>query len=105
MKELQSLPKPTDKSEEQLGAELQQAENEQKTLTAQRAAKEESLDNYDMLIDKRVCPTCERPIEDPSVYMEKRNRMRQDVNTLLDKEGKTEGCKLAASKPGLFSGR
>jgi exonuclease SbcC len=86
LKQLQSLLKPTDKSEEQLEAELKQVEKEQEALAAQRGANKKSLDNYEMLIDKGVCPTCERPIDDSSVYMEKRNKMRQEVNALLDKE-------------------
>ena len=93
LKQLQSLPKPTGKSEEQLEVELKQVEEGQSALAAQRGANNTSLDNYDMLIGKGVCPTCERPIDDPSVYMEKRDKMRQEVNALLDKERQAEGEK------------
>ena len=90
LKQLQSLSKPTDKSEEQLKIELKQVEDKQKAIATQRGANEKSLDNYEMLIDKRVCPTCERPIGDPSVYMEKRDQMRQEVSAFSDKERQTE---------------
>lgn len=90
LKQLQSLPKPTDKSEEQLEVELKQVEEEQRALAAQMGANTKSLDNYEMLIDKRVCPTCERPIDDPSVYKEKHSKMSEDVNCLLDKEKEVE---------------
>lgn len=87
---LQSLPKPTDKSEEELAAELQQADNWRKTLIAQRAARQKSLENYDVLIDEGVCPTCERPIDDPAMYMGKRDKIRQELDISLDKEEETE---------------
>ena len=90
LKQLQSLPRPTDKSEEQLKVELKQVEEKQKALADQRGANKKSLDNYEMLIDKGVCPTCERPIDDPSVYKEKHSKMSEEVNCLLDKEKEVE---------------
>ncbi len=93
LKQLQALPKPTDKSEEQLKAELKQLEEKLKVLAAQRGANEKSLQNYEMLIDTRVCPTCERPIEDPSVYSEKLKKMRQEVDESSKKEKEMEGKK------------
>ena len=93
LKQLQSLPKPTDKSEEQLKAELKQLEEKLKALAAQRGANEKSLQNYEMLIDKRVCPTCERSIEDPSVYREKLEKMRQEVDASFKNEKEMEGEK------------
>jgi len=90
LKQLQSLPKPTDKSEEQLKAELKQVEKEQKALAVERGANKKSLNNYEMLIDKGVCPTCERLIDDPSVYKEKYSKMRQEMNALVGEEKKAE---------------
>jgi len=93
LKQLQSLSKPADKSEDQLKAELKQLEEKSKALVAQRGANEKSLQNYEILIDKRVCPTCERPIEDPSVYTERLEKMHQEVDASFKKEQEMEGGK------------
>jgi len=90
LKELQSLPKPTEKSEEELEADLQQIGKKQNALAAQRGANNTTLSNYEMLIDKKVCPTCERPIEDPSVYEQKRDKMLHEVTDSLTAERETE---------------
>lgn len=90
LKELQSLPKPTEKPKEELEANLQQLEERQKALASQRGANEKTLSNYEMLIDKKMCPTCERPIDDPSVYRGKCDKMRQKVTESLTAEREIE---------------
>lgn len=91
LKQLQSLSRPTDETQQQLEAKLKEVQEEQKVLVAQMGANNKSLDNYEMLIDEKVCPTCERPIDDPSVYGEKRNKMREEVNNLSDRGKEMEG--------------
>ena len=86
LKQLQSLSRPTDETQEQLEVKRKEVQEEQKALAARMGANNKSLDNYEMLIDEKVCPTCERPIDDPSVYEEKRNKMREEVNNLSDRE-------------------
>lgn len=90
LKELQSLPKPTEKSEEELEADLQRIEERRNALADQRGANKKTLSNYEMLIDKKICPTCERPIEDPSVYKEKCDKMRQEVADSITAEKEME---------------
>lgn len=90
LKQLQSLARPTDQTQEQLEVKLKEVKEEQKALASRMGADSKSLDNYEMLIDEKVCPTCERPIDDPSIYEEKRNKMREEMNNLLNREKEIE---------------
>ena len=103
LKKLESLPRPTDRSEEELEAELREVEEKQRTLVGQRGATTNTLSTYEMLIDKRVCPTCERPIEDASVYRAKRDKLRQEVtdSTIAGKEMERRKQSLTSLLKGL----
>jgi len=89
-KQLQLLQKPTEKSEDKLAAELVQIEEQQTALVAQRARAEEAQGRYQMLVDQGVCPTCERPVDDPSLYRNKYDKACQQVSESLEEEGKAK---------------
>lgn len=63
IKELKSKENPTEKTLKELQNEIQQMERAERDLRALETKIKAKLDDYKSIMDEKVCPTCDQPIE------------------------------------------
>ncbi len=61
--ELASAENPSDKNQEELLKEISTLEGEQRKCVSQEAQVRAKVDDYKTILEKGVCPTCDRPVE------------------------------------------
>jgi len=61
--ELKKIERPTSKTKEQLKTELSKLKGEAKEKEKLRGKLEERAESFESLIEKKVCPVCERPLK------------------------------------------
>jgi len=83
--ESQLLEKPTDKTEQELGDELQKLRNEENSISQKIGGIEQKIVDYNSVKKNKICPTCDRPA-DPKEFdqkvLEKTNQKTQLVKSL-----------------------
>jgi len=87
---LEGLEKPTECSETQLYRRLADIKERRQELTEERGRYAERSSTYQVLIREGTCPTCERPIDDPSRYETKYNELQSRLQEITAEERRLE---------------
>ncbi|MHA1579686.1 MAG: AAA family ATPase [Candidatus Freyarchaeota archaeon] len=75
--ELKQLEKPTDKEEAELEKEIQELRNRERELLQAVNSLNVKIEDYQQIIEKQVCPTCDRRV-DPKEFGEKLETRKQE---------------------------
>ncbi|WXG41897.1 MAG: AAA family ATPase [Candidatus Freyarchaeum deiterrae] len=84
---LNKLEKPTDKKEEELEKETEDTRNEERELLQTVNTLNTKIEEYQQIIDNKICPTCDREV-DPQEFGEKLNNKKTERDQAEEKRKK-----------------
>jgi len=87
IEELNKLEKPTDKKEEELEKETEDTRNEERELLQTVSTLNTKIEEYQQIIDNKICPTCDREV-DPQEFGEKLNNKKTERDQAEEKRKK-----------------
>lgn len=87
IEELSKLEKPTDKKEEELEKEIEDIRKEERGLFQSVNSYNIKIDEYQQIIDNKICPTCDREV-DPQEFGEKLNSKKNERDQAEEKRKK-----------------
>ncbi|MDG6904675.1 MAG: SMC family ATPase [Nitrososphaerota archaeon] len=88
IKDLQSRQNPTEKTLKELQSEIQQTERSEREFRDVESKIRAKLDDYESIMEEKICPTCDRPIE-TNTFIQKLNHKQSDLN---DSHNKVIDC-------------
>jgi len=75
--DLARLKKPTDKTKQRLKQEVKKLRTESRDAEGQKAKLDERVGNFESILEKKICPICERPV-DPKRFKDKAQHLEQE---------------------------
>ena len=95
--ELASAENPSNKSQEELLEEISALESEQRKCVSKEAQVRTKVDDYKTILEKGICPTCDRPVETHS-FADKVEHREGELKALRDQLQDCEGSLATAKK-------